>query len=62
MVNLALGKPANIVIHQEIVSVLPDDIPLLAGAIITADVTLKTVEDFPTDPLLDDCEAFLAGL
>jgi hypothetical protein len=62
MLNLALGKPADIEISQVIVSVLPDDIPLLAGSIITADVTLKTVDQFPVDPLIDDCEAFLAGL
>lgn len=62
MVNLALGRPADIEISQVIEAVLPDDIPLLAGSIITADVTLKTVETFPSDPLLDECEAFLAAL
>jgi hypothetical protein len=62
MLDLATGKAADIEIHQVIQSVLPDDIPLLAGSIITADVTLKTVDQFPSDPLLDDCEAFLAGL
>lgn len=62
MVNLATGQPADIEISQVIEAVLPEDIPLLAGSIITADVTLKTVEEFPADPLLDECEAFLAGL
>jgi hypothetical protein len=62
MLALATGQEANIVIHQVIQSVLPDDIPILAGGIITADVTLKTVKQFPSDPLLDECEAFLAGL
>jgi hypothetical protein len=61
MLNLALGKPADIEISQVIQAVLPDDIPLLAGSIITADVTLKTVDQFPSDPLLTECDEFLAG-
>lgn len=61
LVNLALGRPADIEISQVIEAVLPDDIPLLAGSIITADVTLKTVEEFPSDPSIDECEAFLAA-
>jgi hypothetical protein len=62
MLALATGQEADIEIHQVIQAVLPDDIPILAGSTITADVTLKTVKQFPSDPLLDDCEAFLAGL
>jgi hypothetical protein len=61
MLNMATGQPADIEISQVIEAVLPEDVPLLSGALITADVTLRTVEEFPADPLLDECEAFLAG-
>ena len=61
LVNLALGREADIVVSQRIESVLPDDIPILGGTLVTVDVTLKTVQDFPVDPLLDECDAFLAG-
>jgi hypothetical protein len=34
--------------------------PLLGGSIVTADVTLATVNAVPSDPLLTHCEDFLA--
>jgi hypothetical protein len=49
-------------LSQELEAVLPEDIAILGGGVITADLTLATVEEFPSDPLIDDCEAFLAGL
>jgi hypothetical protein len=61
MLNLLAGKGADIEVHQVIEAQLPEDLAILGGSIITADVTLKTVEDFPVDPSLDFCEAFLAG-
>jgi hypothetical protein len=61
LINLALGREANIVVSQTIESYLPDDLPILGGTLVTVDVTLKTAQEFPVDPLLDECEAFLAG-
>jgi len=61
MINIAAGRGADIEVSQVIVAVLPEDIPILGNSTITADVTLKSVEEFPVDPLLDECEAFLAG-
>lgn len=58
---LAGGGSGGLELSQELTAVLPEDIAILGGAIITADLTLATVEEFPTDPLLDECEAFLAG-
>lgn len=61
MLNLLAGKGANIEVHQVIEAQLPEDLAILGNSIITADVTLKTVDEFPADPLLDFCEEFLAG-
>lgn len=62
MLNLLAGKGADIEVHQVIVATLPEDLAILGGSLITADVTLKTVEEFPVDPMLTFCEEFLAGL
>jgi hypothetical protein len=62
MLNLMAGREADIEVHQVIVAELPEDLAILGSSIITADVTLKTVEDFPTDPALDFCAEFVAGL
>jgi hypothetical protein len=61
LVGLLVGGGGGLELSQELQATLPDDIPLLAGSIITADVTLATVDAFPVDPLLDECEDFLAG-
>jgi len=55
------GGDGGLELSQEIQAVLPEEIPLLGGSIVTADLTLATVETFPTDPMLDHCEDFLAG-
>lgn len=61
--GLLIGSSGSgIELSQEIVSVLPDDIPFLGGALVTANLTLGTAEGIPSDPLLDECEDFIAGL
>jgi hypothetical protein len=55
------GKGAGIQLHQVLSATLPPDLGILANAVVTADVTLATVQTFPTDPLLDECQAFLSG-
>ena len=57
------GSGSGIELSQEIQATLPDDgtIPFFGGSTITADLTLATADAIPTDPMLDDCEAFLAG-
>jgi hypothetical protein len=55
------GSGGGLELSQELTATIPPSVPLLANSIITADVTLATTETFPVDPLLDDCEAFLAG-
>jgi hypothetical protein len=52
---------SSIELSQEIVTTLPDDIPFFGGATVTADLTLATAKAIPSDPLLDQCEAFLAS-
>lgn len=59
---LAGSSTGGIELSQELTSTLPEEVPILGGSLVTADLTLATVEDFPVDPLLDDCEAFLSGL
>ncbi|RIL07969.1 MAG: hypothetical protein DCC71_01195 [Proteobacteria bacterium] len=58
---IAGSGSGGIELSQELTSTLPD-MPILGGSIVTADLTLATVEEFPSDPLLDECEAFIAGL
>lgn len=63
LVGLLFGSSGSgIQLSQEISATLPEDIPFFANAIITANLTLATAESIPTDPLLDECEDFLAGL
>jgi len=60
--GLLIGSSGSgIELSQELVSTLPDDIPFFAGATVTADLTLATADAIPSDPKLDECEAFLAG-
>jgi hypothetical protein len=61
LLGLIAGGGGGLALSQQIQTTLPDDIPLLAGSIITADVTLAAADAFPVDPLLDACEDFLAG-
>lgn len=61
MIGLLVGGGAGLELSQQLQATVPDDVPLLAGSVITTDVTLATVDAFPVDPLLDECEDFLAG-
>lgn len=64
LVGLLLGNGTGggLELSQEITTTLPDDLPILGGGNVTADLTLATVDAIPADPMLDECEAFLAGL
>lgn len=62
LLGLFVGGGAGLELSQELQSTLPADIPILGGSIVTANLTLATTETFPEDPMLDECEAFLAGL
>lgn len=52
-----LSGSGGLVLSQQLVSVLPPDVPIIGGATVTADVTLMSVDQIPTDPLLVDCVA-----
>ena len=56
------GSGGGLELAQEITSTLPTELPILGGGNVTANLTLATVETFPADPLLTECEDFLAGL
>jgi hypothetical protein len=49
------GGSGSFEVHQEISTVLPEDLPLVGGAPVVADVTLVNADEFPTGGLLDDC-------
>jgi hypothetical protein len=59
---LAGSNDGGLALSQEIETTLPADVPFLGGGTVTANLTLGTVDALPTDPLLDECEDFLAGL
>lgn len=63
LVGLLLGggSGGGLELSQEISTTLPP-LPLFGEMEATAQLTLATVEEFPTDPMLDECEDFLAGL
>jgi hypothetical protein len=60
--GLLAGGGAGLELSQTLQTTLPPDIPLLGGGEITANVTLATVDEFPTNANLTFCEDFLAGL
>lgn len=60
--GLLAGGGAGIELSQTLEATLPPDVPLLGGGQITANVTLATVDEFPSNANLSFCEAFLAGL
>jgi hypothetical protein len=63
LLGLLFGSSTGgIEISQQLTSTLPEDLAVLGGSIVTADLTLATVDEQPTSPLLDECEDFLAGL
>jgi hypothetical protein len=61
--GLLIGSSGSgIELSQQLVTTLPEDIPFFANSIVTADLTLATAEAIPSDPMLDFCEDFIAGL
>ena len=59
---LAGNTGSGLELSQQIETTLPDDIPFFGGSTVTANLTLATADAIPSDPMLDECEAFLAGL
>lgn len=63
LMGLLLGTSGSgLELSQEISTYLPEDIPFFANSLVTANLTLATADGIPSDPLLDECEDFLAGL
>jgi hypothetical protein len=49
------GGLTGLELTQELSATIPDDVPILAGSLVTASLTLVSVEEIPADPLLADC-------
>ncbi len=49
------GGLTGLELTQQLSATIPDDVPILAGADITATLTLVSVDAIPADPLLADC-------
>lgn len=62
LLDLMAGGTGGLSLTQEIDTTLPPDTPVIGPSQVTATLTLATTETFPSDPLLDECEAYLAGL
>lgn len=62
LLALATGTGGGLVLTQEINTVLPPDTPIIGAAGVSATLSLGTTDVFPSDPLLDECDVFLAGL
>jgi hypothetical protein len=63
LIGLALGgSGGGLSLTQEIATQLPPDTPVIGPANVTATLTLATADAIPSDPLLDECAAFLATL
>jgi hypothetical protein len=62
LIGLLFGTGGSgLELSQEIQTTLPEDIPFFANSLVTANLTLASADAIPSDPLLDECEAFLAG-
>jgi hypothetical protein len=61
MLALLGGGSAGLSLTQEIDTTLPPDTPVIGPAEVSATLTLTSTDTFPTDPLLDECEAFFAS-
>lgn len=62
LLDLLGGGGGGISLTQEIDTTLPPDTPIIGPAQVVATLTLATADAQPSDPLLDECEVFLAGL
>jgi hypothetical protein len=49
------GGLTGLELTQQLSATIPDDVPILAGSVIDANLTLVSVESIPADPLLADC-------
>ncbi|MFW6067384.1 MAG: hypothetical protein ACOC97_03535 [Myxococcota bacterium] len=47
-------------IHEVVTTTIPEDYPILGGSDVTLDATLISTQEPTEDPLLDECEEFLA--
>jgi hypothetical protein len=61
LLGLLGGTGSGLTISQSLESTLPD-IPILGGSIVDASLTLQTADALPSDPLIDECNTFVAGL
>lgn len=62
LLALAAGTGGSLVLSQTIDTTLPPDTPIIGAAGVSAVLTLASSDVFPSDPLLDECALFLAGL
>lgn len=62
LLGLLTGQEGTISVQQMLSDTLPDDIPVLGGSQVDIDATFTNVNELAPDPLLAECEAYLAGL
>jgi len=62
LLDLIGGGSGGLSLTQEISTTLPPDTPVIGPAEVSATLTLSSTDTFPSDPLLDECEAFFASM
>jgi hypothetical protein len=61
LLNLAAGGTGGLSLTQQIDTTLPPETPVIGAAQISATLTLSSADTLPSDPMLDDCDAFFAS-
>jgi hypothetical protein len=61
LLNLAAGGTGGLSLTQQIDTTLPPDTPVIGAAQISATLTLSSADALPSDPMLDECDAFFAS-
>ncbi len=61
LLGLIAGGAGGLSLTQDIETTLPADTPIIGPATVTATLTLSSADTLPSNALLDECEAFLAG-